>query len=315
MVEFAVTIIGSGSAVPMYGRHPSAQVVQHGESFFMIDCGEGTQLLLREAGIKPFRIQAILISHLHGDHVFGLPGLLSTYSHLGRKEPLVIYGPKGIQDFLSNIMHHSELKIRYPLEIVELETTGVKKIFETADLEVSTFPLRHRIKCQGYLFREKKERVRFNKQTLITLNLSPDQIKSVLQGEDIFVQGVLIPHDDICLPPLPPLSYAYCSDTAYSPSLASWLKSVTVLYHEATFLNDLEALAKDTGHSTAHEAAQIALDAEAGCLMLGHYSSRYKTLDDLLAEAKATFPNTILSVEGKQFKLRDLKEVPENQGS
>jgi len=309
MVEFAVTIIGSGSAVPMYGRHPSAQVVQHGESFFLIDCGEGTQLLLRDAGIKPFRIQVILISHLHGDHVFGLPGLLSTYSHLGRSEPLVIYGPKGIQDFLNSIMQHSELKIRYPLEIVELETTGVKKIFETTDLEVSTFPLRHRIKCQGYLFREKKERVRFNKQTLTDLNLSPDQIKSALQGEDIFLKGELISHEDIFLPPLAPLSYAYCSDTAYSPSLSTWLKSVTVLYHEATFLNDLEDLARETGHSTAREAAQIASDAGAGCLMLGHYSSRYKTLDDLLAEAKTTFSNTILSVEGKQFKLRELKEV------
>jgi len=309
MVEFAVTIIGSGSAVPMYGRHPSAQVVQHGESFFLIDCGEGTQLLLRDAGIKPFKIQAILISHLHGDHVFGLPGLLSTYSHLGRSEQLVIYGPKGIKDFLNNIMHHSELKIRYPLEIVELETSGVKKIFETTDLEVSTFPLQHRIKCQGYLFREKKESVRFNKQTLLSYNLSPDQIKLALQGEEVLVQGKLIPQNEIFLPPLAPLSYAYCSDTAYSPSLSTWLKSVTVLYHEATFLNELEELAKETGHSTAREAAQIASDAGAGCLMLGHYSSRYKNLDELLAEAKTTFPNTILSVEGKQFKLRELKEV------
>jgi ribonuclease Z len=308
MAEFAVTILGSGSAVPMHGRHPSAQVVQYEESFFLIDCGEGTQLLFREAGIKPFRIKVILISHLHGDHVFGLPGLLSSYSHLGRSEALTIFGPIGIQAFLESIIQYSELKIRFPMEIIELETTGLKIIYENANLEIQTFPLKHRIKCQGYLFREKKVPIRFNKQRLTELSLTPDQIKSVIQGEDITVQGKLISRENILLPPLAPLSYGYCSDTAYFPSLASWLKSVRVLYHEATFRNDLEELAVETGHSTAGEAAQIAVDAGAGCLMLGHYSSRYKLLDDLLAEAKAIFHNTVLSIEGKQYKIRELTE-------
>jgi len=313
MNEFAVTIIGSGSAVPMHGRHPSAQVVQYGESYFLVDCGEGTQLRFREAGIKPFRIQVILISHLHGDHVFGLPGLLSSYSHLGRTEPLTIYGPTGIQAFLESIIHYTELKIRFPLSIIELETEGLQVIYNTADLEVLTFPLKHRIKCQGYLFRERKETLRFNKQTLTTLSLTPDQIKSAIHGEDIFIQGELIPPETIFLPPLAPLSYAYCSDTAFSIALTTWLKSVKVLYHEATFMNELGELASETGHSTAGEAALIASKAEAECLILGHYSSRYKSLEELLEEARSVFKDTILSIEGRHYKLRELTASIEHE--
>ena len=314
MVDFAVTIIGSGSAVPMHGRHPSAQVVQHGESYFLVDCGEGTQLRFKEAGVKFFRIQIILISHLHGDHVFGLPGLLSTYSHLGRTEPLTVYGPTGIKPFLASIMHHSQLKMRFPVEIVELETSGPQVIYDNNDFEILTFPLQHRIKCQGYFFREKREILRFNKEILHNLSLTPEQIKNVMHGEALYAQGRLIPRDQIFLPSLPPMSYAYCSDTAYTPSIAKWLKSVKVLYHEATFLNELGELAKETGHSTASDAAKIALDAEAGCLMLGHYSSRYKSLDELLQEAKVVFPHTILSDEGRQYKLREICEFVAQQG-
>ena len=306
MVDFTVTIIGSGSAVPMHGRHPSAQVVQHGDSYFLIDCGEGTQLRFKEAGIKPFRIQIIFISHLHGDHVFGLPGLLSSYSHLGRSEPLTIYGPTGIKEFLETIFHFSEMKIRFPLEIKEVETASPQIIYESDDLEILTFPLKHRIKCQGYLFREKKETFRFNKAALQSLAVGPDQIRKVIEGEVLQVNGEIIPVETIFLPPLSPMSYAYCSDTAYLPSLGSWLKSVKVIYHEATFRNELEELARETGHTTAGEAALIAQHAEADCLMLGHYSSRYKSLDELLGEARTVFPKTILSEEGKRYKVREM---------
>jgi len=306
MVDFTVTIIGSGSAVPMHGRHPSAQVVQHGESYFLIDCGEGTQLRFKEAGIKPFRIQIIFISHLHGDHVFGLPGLLSSYSHLGRSEPLTIYGPTGIKEFLETIFHFAEMKIRFPLEIKEVDTPGPQKIYETDDLEILTFPLKHRIKCQGYLFREKKEMIRFNKETLKSFALSPEQIRKAMEGQVIQVNGEIIPAETIFLPPLSAMSYAYCSDTAYLPSLGSWLKSVKVIYHEATFRNDLEDLARETGHTTAGEAARIAEHAGADCLLLGHYSSRYKSLDELLDEARIVFPRTMLSEEGKQYKVREM---------
>jgi ribonuclease Z len=308
MVEFNVTIIGSGSAVPMHGRHPSAQVVQYDDAFFLIDCGEGTQLLFKDAGIKPFRIKIIFISHLHGDHVFGLPGLLSSYSHLGRSELLTIYGPIGIKGLLESIIHFTELKIRFPLEIIEVETSGPECIYATDDFEILTFPLRHRIKCQGYLFREKKQTMRFNKDALKTLSLNPEQIRKAIDGQTIVMHGREVLPKDIFLPPLSPMSYAYCSDTAYLPSLASWLKSVNVIYHEATFMNDLKELAKETGHTTAGDAAKIALDAQAGCLVLGHYSSRYKSLAELLEEAKAVFPKTVLSEEGKLYKVREMSE-------
>jgi len=312
MAEFNLTILGCGSAVPMHGRHPSAQVIQYGDAFYLIDCGEGTQLLFRDAGIKPFKIQVILISHLHGDHIFGLPGLLSSYSHLGRSEPLTIYGPTGIKALLESILHFTELTIRYPLTIIEIETSGLHKIREAENLEVLTFPLRHRIKCQGYLFREKKETMHFNKQALNELALTPAQMKMIIQGEELYVNGQAIAMEKLLLPPDAPMSYAYCSDTAYFPLLATWLKSVKVLYHEATFMNELAALAKETGHSTAGDAAQIAVQAEAVCLLLGHYSSRYKLLDDLLDEARATFPNSILSVEGEHYRLRELCEEKTN---
>lgn len=308
MVDFTVTIIGAGSAVSMHGRHPSAQVVQYDDAFFLIDCGEGTQLRFKEAGIKPFRIQLILISHLHGDHVFGLPGLLSSYSHLGRSEPLTVYGPTGIRGLLESIIHYTELKIRFPLEIVELETNGPQVIYSNDELEILTFPLKHRIKCQGYLFREKKATIRFNKEAVKTLALKPEQIRKAIDGEKLIINGREVLAQDIFLPPLPPASYAYCSDTAYLPTLSTWLKSVNLIYHEATFMNELAALAQETGHTTAGDAAKIALEAEAGSLMLGHYSSRYKSLFELLEEARAVFPKTVLSEEGKQYRIRELND-------
>jgi ribonuclease Z len=306
MVEFAVTIIGSGSAVPMHGRHPSAQVVQYDDHFFLIDCGEGTQLRLREAGIKPFRIQSIFISHLHGDHFFGLPGLLSSYSHLGRTEPLVIYGPAGIQPLLQTIFDYTELRIKYPLQIKEITSTGLQNIFSNDDFEILTFPLKHRIACQGYLFREKKEMIKLNKEIIEKLKLSPAQIKKLLNGEIIGTGDSQISSQEIFLPPWPKISYAYCSDTAYDPQVARMIKGVNVLYHEATFKNELADLAKETGHSTAGDASRIAEEAGVNCLLLGHYSSRYKVLDELLQEAQRHFPNSLLTVEGRRYPLRNL---------
>ena len=308
MVDFAVTIIGSGSAVPMHGRHPSAQVVQYGDLFVLIDCGEGTQIRIRDFGIKPFKIRLILISHLHGDHFFGLPGLLSSYSHLGRIESLTIYGPEGIKSLLETIFHFTELRIKYPLEIIELKTNTLSKFYETNELEILTFPLRHRIPCQGYLFREKKETSRLDKSMLEKHQLSPAQIKKVLEGEDLQIENENIPAKDFFLAPFPKLSYAYCSDTAYDEAVARFIYEVKIIYHEATFKNELSDLAKETGHSTAGDAASIATRAKAFFLLLGHYSSRYKSLDELLEEAKAGFANSVLTEEGKKYSLRELME-------
>lgn len=306
MVDFAVTILGSGSAVPMHGRHPSAQVVQYGDLFVLIDCGEGTQLRLRDFGIKPFKIQIILISHLHGDHFFGLPGLLSSYSHLGRTESLTIYGPEGIKSLLETIFHFTELRIKYPLEIIEIKSTSLIKFYETPSLEILTFPLKHRIACQGYIFREKNETFRLNKTMLEKYNLAPSQVKRIIEGEPLIIEQDQIPASDFFKAPLPKLSYAYCSDTAYDLSVAKYIRKVTVVYHEATFRNELHHLAKETGHSTAGEAAETAIQSGAAFLLLGHYSSRYKSLDDLLEEAKNRFSNVMLTEEGKRYSIRAL---------
>ncbi|HJW27672.1 MAG TPA: ribonuclease Z [Saprospiraceae bacterium] len=306
MADFTVTIIGSGSAVPMHGRHPSAQVVQYEDLHCLIDCGEGTQLRFREAGIKPFRIQVILISHLHGDHVYGLPGLLSSYSHLGRTEPLRIIGPRGLRPFLDAIMFYSELKIRYPIDIQEAEPTGLQRILSMKGMDIFTFPLKHRIPCNGYLFRETNETIHVNKEKIEQMNLNPGQIKQIIRGEPLHLEGLVIPADEFLLSPWPRMSYAYCSDTAYDEQLVSFIHGASVLYHETTFKADMSDLARETGHSTTADASNIARAAEVSCLLMGHYSSRYKDLDELKMEAQFMFRHAILSEEGKRYRIRDL---------
>ncbi len=304
MAEFAVTIIGSGSALPMHGRHPSAQVVQYGDTYCLIDCGEGTQSRLRASGIKPFKINLILISHLHGDHVFGLPGLLSSFSHLQRKEELTIYGPIGIKGLLDEIRKYTELKINYPLQLFEADPKGLNKIWTKGNLEVFTFPLHHRIRCNGYLLREKSPVFKLRKEAVEPLKLSPDQIHLLQLGQDIEVGGITIQNNKLTFGEERLLSYAYCSDTQYDKRIIPWIKNVSVLYHETTFRNDLFATAEQTGHSTAGDAGRMANEAGASCLLTGHYSSRYKDVADLIREAEEHFPNVLESIEGKKYPLR-----------
>src|SRR5687768_3039561 len=185
MAEFALTIIGSGSALPMHGRHPSAQVIQYDDFFCLIDCGESTQMRLRTAGIRPFKINLILISHLHGDHVFGLPGLLSSFSHLKRKEPLSIYGPPGIKDLIELIIKLTETKITYPLSIYEKSPAGLEPILQNNNIEILTFPLNHRIPCNGYLIRELSPDLKLRKELIEPLKLRPEQIRDLQKGRSI----------------------------------------------------------------------------------------------------------------------------------
>lgn len=312
MAEFAVTVIGSGSALPANGRHPSAQVVQYDDFFCLIDCGEGTQARLKDAGIKPFKISIILISHLHGDHVFGLPGLLSSFSHLQRKEELVVYGPVGIKGLLTEIFNYTQTKINYPLEIIETAATGLVKIKSKGNLDVFTFPLLHRIDCNGYLLKERLGLFRIRKETVESMNLTHEQLHQLQRGEDIEVDGKIISNESLTHQDEQLLSYAYCSDTEYSERIIPWIKNVSVLYHETTFRNDLHETAKLTGHSTAGDAGKMALEAEAGCLLTGHYSSRYKDVADLVSEAGEKFPNVYESIEGKRYSLRELLEYRDN---
>ncbi|MEO6131988.1 MAG: ribonuclease Z [Saprospiraceae bacterium] len=308
MAEFAVTVIGSGSALPINGRSPSAQIVQYDDLCCLIDCGEGTQTRLREAGIRIFKISVILISHLHGDHVFGLPGLLSTLSHLQRKEELRVYGPVGIKGLLNGIINHCALKLTYPLKIIETDAENLIKIWTKGNLDISTFPLLHRIDCNGYLLKERAQIFKLRKEIVEPMKLTHDQLHQLQKGDDIEVNGIVIPNHRMTYGEEGLLSYAYCSDTQYSSRIIPWIKNVSLLYHESTFRNELAETAELTGHSTAGDAGRMAADAGAYSLLTGHYSSRYKDVKELILEAKQHFPNVYESVEGKKYFLRQLSQ-------
>lgn len=304
MAEFALTIIGSGSALPMHGRHPSAQVLQYDDQIFLIDCGESTQMRLRDAGIRPFKIKLILISHLHGDHFFGLPGLLSTFSHLHRTDELTIFGPVGIKGLLEEIKKYTQLKITYPLNIIESDPAELCKIWSSGNLEILTFPLDHRIPCNGYLFREVNPVLKLRKENVEKLQLTVEQIHALQRGENIRYEGKIMMNHEMTFGQDQLMSYAYCSDTRYHEKLIPWIRSSSVLYHETTFRDEMSHMAEQTGHSTAGDAGRMAKEAEVSCLITGHYSSRYKDVSDILNEARVHFPNVLESVEGKKYNLR-----------
>lgn len=306
MAEFALTIIGSGSALPMHGRHPSSQVIQYDDFFCMIDCGEGTQMRLRSAGIRPFKIEVILISHLHGDHVFGLPGLLSSFSHLQRKEELLVFGPPGIKGLLDEIIKYTETKITYPLTIHESDPSQLTSIWQRGNFEILNFPLDHRIRCNGYLLREVQPVRRLNKEKVESLKLPVQMLQALQRGDDISYKGKEYLNSELTLESGTRLSYAYCSDTRFDKRIIPWIRSASVLYHETTFRDDLRETANITGHSTASEAGIMAKEAGVSCLITGHYSSRYKDPQAVVEEAGLHFPNVVGSVEGNKYNLRQL---------
>ncbi len=307
MEDFSLTIIGSGSALSMHDRHPSCQVLQYGSFHCLIDCGEGSQDRIRSAGIKLFNIRAIFISHLHGDHLFGLPGLLGTFTHLKRMDPLIIVGPPGIKGLLDAIIHYTEMPTFFPLNILEYQPSQLQSIMVDGHLEVLTFPLNHRVPCNGYLFRELHTASRMNKAMIERYKLTTDQILIIKSGADLNLGGQIVPAAHFYEAPPAPVSYAYCSDTRYDPHVLDAVRGVSVLYHETTFLNNLAEMAETTGHSTAAEAGQLAAAAKVGCLITGHYSSRYRDAEVLVNEAKAYFSPVLLAEEGRKYNLRRME--------
>lgn len=288
--------MGFNSAVPKRNIAPTAQLLEVHSRYFLIDCGEGTQVQLRKAKTKFSKINHIFISHLHGDHVFGLIGLISTFQLLGRETPLNIFGPKGIQDFIMNQLKHTQGRCGYPLRFTELTHKISEKIYEDGKVEVFTIPLDHRIYTNGYLFKEKP---RLRKLNIEAVNNYPEieqcDYANLKNGRDFELSnGEIIPNSKLTLEPEKSLSYAFCSDTRYKPDIVPIIKNVDLLYHESTFLSDLQDMAYATGHSTAREAATIARDANVGQLILGHFSNRYEDLTVMLDEAKPIFENTIL---------------------
>lgn len=307
---FELTILGSSSALPTSTKFPTAHVLNIHERFFLIDCGEGTQIQLRKAHIRFGKINHIFISHLHGDHVFGLFGVLSTFNLLGRKSILNVYAHPNMQRLLDFYQENFAEESSYTITLHSLTNRNLHLIYEDRITEVYAFPLKHRIPAFGFLFREKKRPLNIRKEAIEEHTLSIKQIQSAKAGEDILTDnGILIKNADITEPAYHPRSFAYCSDTAIYKKNIETLKGTDLLYHEATFLNNDKQLARLTGHSTALQAAELAKTAEVRKLLIGHFSNRYKNIDDFLSEARSIFPETEAAEELKKYSIPLVREV------
>lgn len=304
MLPFNLTILGCSSATPTSERNPTAQLLSHGEKLFLIDCGEGTQVALRRKHIHFQRIRHIFISHLHGDHFYGLIGLISSMHLLGRTKPLHIYGPPMLKEILEMQLLASQTTLLYTLEFHPTQAEKTEVIFEDEIISVSSFALLHRIPTTGFLFREKPYERKIRKDVIQLLQIPVHVIPKLRKGEDyVAPDGTVHPNHSITIDPPSPRSYAFCSDTAYFEDIIPIVKGASLLYHETTFMNDRIANAADKFHSTTGQAATIAVKAGAKKLLIGHYSARYDDLQPLLDEARAIFPDTELAVDGCIFEI------------
>jgi ribonuclease Z len=303
-LTFQVTILGSGSASAHSGRYPSAQILNVDSDLYLIDCGEGTQYRMLENKIKSGKLKGIFISHLHGDHYFGLFGLLNSLSLGHRTEPIRLFGPAGLSDILTEIFKWSDTRLTYSLDFTEVDTRSNQVLLQEGRLTVENFPLNHRIPCSGFLFRYKNADRSIIPDKL-TNDITYEQIKTLKQGMDVIDvdRRKIYKAEDYTYPPVHDRVYAYCSDTSFSPSLLPYIEGTTTLYHEATFLKNLSELAKKTFHSTAEQAAQMANLAKVQKLLIGHLSSRYPDFTLSLAEAKAIFPNSYIAEENATYDL------------
>jgi ribonuclease Z len=303
-MRFEVTILGSNSATPLYGRHHTAQVLNCNDVLSLIDCGEGTQLQLQRYNFKANRIKYIFISHLHGDHYLGLVGLISSMHLNGRKEDLYIFGPPGLKEIIDLQLHYSETQLRYKLVFQPTRADEVTQLFADSNFEVTSFPISHRIPCTGYIFKEKQRLPRINKELIEGLDIPIAYYPLIKKGMDYTdPSGNLYKASELTIPAAIPKSYAFCSDTIYTESYWPYIRNVTLLYHEATFLHDMADRAAETFHTTALQAAEIAKAVNAKRLLIGHFSARYKDLQPLLDESKTLFPNTELAIEGQTFEI------------
>jgi ribonuclease Z len=303
-MTFEVTILGSSSATPIYQRHPSAQVLNIHERFFLIDCGEGTQVQLQNYRVKYHRINHIFISHLHGDHYLGLMGLLSTLHLQGRTVPLYIFGPHALKEILDMQFYHSQTDLRYELHFTALSTDHNQKIYEDDQLEISSIILNHRIPCTGFIFKEKEHPRKLRKPELAKYQIPYSALPDLKKGKDyVGEKGIVIPNKTLTDDGAPSVSYAYCSDTMYDNSVINAVKGVDVLYHESTFMHDMLERAVETFHTTSLQAAQIAKQAGVKKLLIGHFSARYRDLEPMLREARTEFPETYLALEGEKFSM------------
>lgn len=304
MLRFELTILGSGSASPTLHRNPSAQLLNLSETFFLIDCGEGTQLQLRKNKLSWAKIDHIFISHLHGDHYLGLLGLLQSMHLLGRKNPMHLYCFPELKEIIELQNKYSYTQLNYPINYHFLSHTKFEVISETNHVKIYSFPLNHRIPCCGFLFKEKEGARKIIKDRLTKYNVSNAEIHKLRKGINATDdQGNEISFELLTEPSYQPRSFAYCSDTKYDEEIINYIKDVDLLYHESTFLNDMKDRALATFHSTAGQAATIAQKAMVKKLILGHFSARYHSTEDFLQEAEQVFNNVCLAKEGITFKI------------
>lgn len=303
-MRFEVLVLGSSSATPMYGRHPTAQLINISEQLLLVDCGEGTQMQLTKFGIKQNKIKVVFISHLHGDHYLGLAGLLSSMHLMGRNTPLQVFGPPGLQEILELQFRYSETVLRYPLVFCATRTDGEHLLYQDEFVSAYSFPLDHRIPCTGFRFEESPRQPALRTDKVEKLGVPKAFYKLLKKGVDfVAADGTIHPWQTLTLETPAPRRYAFCSDTAATGGYGQAIAGVNLLYHEATFLHEMQDRAVETFHSTALQAGQVAEAVDVGKLVIGHYSARYRELQPLLDEARTAFSNTELAVEGHWYPV------------
>ncbi len=299
-MPWRLLILGSNAAMPNNGRITTSQVLLTESDYYQIDCGEATQMRLSQYKVKRNRIRAIFISHLHGDHIFGLPGLITSYFHFSRKDDLHIIGPPGIKEFVETVVRLSESHLAFKLHITELEAKEKTLVYTDNTLEVFAFPLQHRIPTNGYLFKEKSEKTNIRKDKIHHYNLSVEEILQLKAEEEVHrADQTVIQPAEVLHPRKHPHSYAFCSDTKYHKGILEYIQGVDLLYHESTYLHELVDKAAERGHATAKEAALTAKAARVEKLVIGHYSGKYRDVHPLLEEAKEIFENTVRAYDGE----------------
>lgn len=303
-MAFELTILGSNSALPAHGRHPTSQILNVNDRLFMIDCGEATQIQLMRYRIKFNKIEHIFISHLHGDHYFGLIGLITSYSLNQRTAPIHIFCPQGLEEIIGTMLRHSDTQLGFPLVFHAFVPENGKVVFEDAGIRVESLVMKHRIPCSGFVFREKHREHNILKEKIEEYKLTIEDILAIKQGQDLLLaDGRLVPNSELTAPKPHLRSYAFCTDTLYNEDILPYIQEVDLLYHEATFDHNKLDRAVETFHSTTIQCGTIATKAMAKKLLIGHFSSRYTDLNLLLDETQTVFPNTHLATEGEVFSV------------
>ncbi len=302
-MSLSFLVLGSNAAVPAVGRLPSSHLLNLNDKYYLLDCGEGAQLQLRKYHIKLQRMQHVFISHLHGDHYFGLIGLLTTMHLLGRKKSLNIYSPTGLKEIIEVQFRYSGTQLSYPVNYIEFSGEAGEVLINDATVRITTLPMKHSIFCCGFLFEEKKKLRSVNKEALKKYKIPVKSIQSIKEGADYQdSEGNIIDNEEITSDPPETKRFAYCTDTAYNKKLVPLIKDIDMLYHEATFSADLQNRAKETMHSSTADAARIAKESSVKKLIAGHFSARYKETDQLLKELRSVFPDSYIAEQGEEYK-------------